>query len=697
MKHLADYVNPYIGTISQMLQPCRPEVMLPYSPARSTPVVSGCSDYYCSDVLVGYPVGGAYLTPGRSSEDGDRFDNIIDHSREDFRCYYMCQELEEYGLTAESTVTEHVYLHRFTGADRVRLVTPEGSIDKEGSRLLVKAPVPRGNGMVQYIVLSADIALAADSVKEGPAGDGSRELVVEVPEDGVVFRGAVSLISFESAAKLLEEEAGGLSFDEISARAERIWDEQLSKIRVSGNTETKKTVFYTALYRAFQRMTNYTEDGYYYSNYDGRVHEGTFYTGDGLWDTFRCMHPLQLIVDADRHRDILESYNLMYRQSGLMPSFPGISGDSPVMIGFHAASLFADALSKGVEADYGTAFEGIYKNAVSQAMMPWCCGADAREEDRCYYEKGFFPALKKGEQESSPLAVEFEKRQAVSVTLEHAYDDWCAGKIAEALGRTEEAAMLFARAMNYRNLYNPEVGLMCPRSADGEWVEDFDPLYSGGPGGRDYTTENNTYTYTWSVFHDPEGLGELMGGPEAAAARLDDLFRHNTGDRWKYSYLGQFPDATGLMGQFAMGNEPDFHIPYLYDYYGAPWKAQKKLRDLMDIWFTDGITGICGDEDGGAMSSWFVFSAAGFYPVCPGKAEYAVGTPLFDEIVIDVGNGKSFAVKAQGAGDGLRYIQSARLNGKELAKPFLAHEDLMAGGELVLVMGRRPNKEWGRL
>lgn len=214
-------------------------------------------------------------------------------------------------------------------------------------------------------------------------------------------------------------------------------------------------------------------------------------------------------------------------------------------------------------------------------------------------------------------------------------------------------------------------------------------------GGREYATENNTWTYTWSVFHDPEGLAELMGGPEAAVERLDQLFRE--GFRWpesKYVYLGQFPDATGLMGQFAMGNEPSFHIPYLYDYFGAPWKAQKKLRDLMDIWFTNSPTGICGDEDGGAMSSWLVFSALGFYPVCPGKPEYAIGTPLFDRASLQLDNGKVFTVTSAGAGKGLRYIQSAVLNGKKLERPFLTHRQILEGGELCLTMDSRPSREW---
>ena len=260
-------------------------------------------------------------------------------------------------------------------------------------------------------------------------------------------------------------------------------------------------------------------------------------------------------------------------------------------------------------------------------------------------------------------------------------------------GKAGDAALFAQRAQGYKSLYNPELGWMAPKSIDGQWVEDFNPKFAGGMGGRDYTTENNTWTYTWSVLHDPEGLAELMGGKEQAGERLDQLFRegfHN--EPSKFIYLGQFPDSTGLMGQFAMGNEPSFHIPYLYDYFGQPWKAQKKLRDLMDVWFTNSPTGICGDEDGGAMSSWLVFSAMGFYPVCPGKAEYALGTPLFDSMEMKMEHGAAFKVTAKGAGEGLRYIQSATLNGQKLDRPFLTHEQITAGGELKLEMGSKPVK-----
>ena len=682
MKQLADYVNPYIGTISHMLTSTKPEVMLPYGMARSTPIVRDCGDYYCNDRILGYPLGNASVMPGK----GGDFSNRVDHSREDFRCYRMEETLEEYGITAASTVTEHVYLHRFAGADALRFRFPNGEARVSGQEIRVRIKMEHPKYEVNQYVLIALTGCGEVLRAEG------EELVVRASENAEV-RGAVSFISFDKAAESMALEAEGKSFDDVSAAAKEIWNEQLGKAKVEGNTEDKKTVYYTALFRSFMRMTNYTEHGQYFSAYDGKVHDGVFYTGDGLWDTFRCMHPLQLLVDGKRHREILESYNLMYRQSGLMPSFPAFEGDRPVMIGFHAASLFADAAAKGVEADYETAYEGIRKNAMEESMFPWCCGKPLEAPDRCYQENGFFPALAKGEEETCESGKTFERRQAVAVTLEHAYDDWCAGQLAKRLGKEDDYEMFQKRGQNYRTLYNPENGWMSPKDIRGRWVEDFDPKFSGGMGGRDYTTENNTWTYTWSVFHDPEGLAELMGGREAAVERLDQLFRE--GFSWpesKYLYLGQFPDSTGLMGQFAMGNEPSFHIPYLYDYFGAPWKAQKKLRELMDIWFTNSPTGICGDEDGGAMSSWLVFSALGFYPVCPGKPEYAIGTPLFDRAEIQVGEGRTFTIVSRGAGDGKRYIRSAVHNRKKLERPFLTHEEITAGGELVLEMDSCPAK-----
>ena len=241
---------------------------------------------------------------------------------------------------------------------------------------------------------------------------------------------------------------------------------------------------------------------------------------------------------------------------------------------------------------------------------------------------------------------------------------------------------------------------MAPKTADGEWVftdKPLDPIWSGGQGGRDYYTETNAWTYTFQVMHDVPGLIGLMGGNEKFSAKLDGLFQEQFGGKGlKFTFLNQFPDGTGLIGQFNMGNQPGFHIPYLYDYAGEPWKTQRRVREIMEVWYGDGPLGICGDEDEGELSSWYVFSALGFYPVCPGDPRYAIGSPIFGEASIALGNGKYFIVKAIDVSAANKYIQSASLNGKSLNTPWLSHADLVKGGSLVLQMGAKPNRKWGR-
>jgi predicted alpha-1,2-mannosidase len=287
----------------------------------------------------------------------------------------------------------------------------------------------------------------------------------------------------------------------------------------------------------------------------------------------------------------------------------------------------------------------------------------------------------------------FEGRQSVAVTLEHTYDDWCLGKLASALEKPDEAKVFSLRNQNYRKLYNPEIGLMAPRSADGNWIVPYDPISPAGVGGREYFAESNAWTYSWSVQHDISGLVELMGGKDKAIARLDEMFDKPIG-RSKWSYLGYMPDATGLTGLFPMGNEPSFHIPYIYNFVGAPWKTQKRLRQLMDAWFRNDLMGICGDEDGGAMSAFYVFSAMGFYPFCPGIPAYVIGSPVFESIILTLANEKKFTVRAKEVSAQNKYIQSAELNGKKLNFPWFTHEEMLKGGELTLHMGPRPNKKW---
>jgi predicted alpha-1,2-mannosidase len=249
-------------------------------------------------------------------------------------------------------------------------------------------------------------------------------------------------------------------------------------------------------------------------------------------------------------------------------------------------------------------------------------------------------------------------------------------------------------AGNYRKMYDPAIGFMAPKSADGKWVSHFDPKLGGGNGGRDYFTEVNAWLYTFHVQHDVAGLIRLMGGRDAFNNKLDQLFVEQYGTS-KFDFLGQFPDATGLVGQYAQGNEPSFHIPYLYDFSGQPWKTQQRVRQLMDVWYGDGPLGIPGDDDGGATSSWYVLSAIGFYPVCPGSPEYEIGSPIFERTTIRLGNGKLFKIEAHHVSAQNKYIQSARLNGEPLDRAWFRHADIADGGTLVLEMGPRPNMAWG--
>jgi len=684
-KSPAEYVNPYIGTIGHLLTATRPVTALPHSWARIFPTVErGVMDYYTAARIVSFPAGPAELAFAPSgAESMESAASRFDVDAVDSHPYALTAYLEDTDVTVSGTTVPHGFVYRVEGAGAIFLRAKDARFTVTEDALLVEAPEGH-DGRRAYLRIALSCPFET-RIREGEAVLTGAAPVFEL-------YAAMSYISHDKAAEIFRRELAGRDFASVSAASKAVWNELLGRVEVRGGSEDRKTAYYTALYRSFGKMFDYGEYGSYYSGYDGQVHEGEFYTTDQLWDSFRCMHPLQLLLEPERHAAMLGSYVDMYRQSGAMPSFPSPDGDRPCMLGFHAASLFADALSKGIPADYETAYRGIRRNATEISMLPWVGDRPAGELERCYYEKGFYPALEEGQEEWIADAHSFERRQAVAVTLEHAYDDWCAAQLARHLGLEEDERLFLRRAKNYRNVYNRAIGFMAPKNAAGEWIRNYDPMRGGGQGGRAYFAECNAYTFNFSVWHDIEGLAELMGGPGAMAERLDELF--STPAPGKYGFLDQFPDSTGLMGMFCMGNEPSFHIPYFYNYIGKPWMTQRRLRSVMNLWFTNSPLGICGDEDSGAMSSWFAFSALGLYPVCPGKPDYALSSPLFDEVRIRTGGGE-FVVKAEGAGEGLRYIRSATLNGKAHNRAFLSHADLTAGGELVLEMDSRPNKAWG--
>jgi predicted alpha-1,2-mannosidase len=399
-------------------------------------------------------------------------------------------------------------------------------------------------------------------------------------------------------------------------------------------------------------------------------------------------------LNPSRQDEKITSYIRRARQSGWMPTFPTISGDNHAMNGNHSTAVILDAWEKGIrDFDLEEVYNHLKKTILFETKLPWIKG-DATALDEFYDRNGYFPALKPGEKETIPGVHAFEKRQAVAVTLASCYDDWCMAQIAKELNRNDDYDFFIKRSLNYKNLFNTETGFYHPKDSSGNWIVPFDYRYDGGMGARDYYDENNGWTYIWQPYHAFDDLIVMMGGRDKFDMKLDQLFSESLG-RSKWVYYSTMPDATGNVGQFVMGNEPSMHIPYLYNLAGKPWKTQKRVRMLMDTWFRNDLMGIAGDEDGGGLSAFYVFSAMGFYPITPGIPEYQIGSPLFNKVAIHLQNGKTFTVEAKNNSRVNKYIQSAKLNGKELTKPVFTHDDLAGGGTLILDMGSRPNYSWG--
>ena len=714
------YVDPNIGSVAPLLTTKNPTVHRPHSMVRVFPVTKpGLNDRYLSDKIYGFALNmPAYRmghvtelmpTSGKLVINKNEYASSYDHDQEEVHPWYHKIILEDYNIEADWTTTERAVIYRF----KYNTKEINNIIFRSGGEASFKII---GNNVIQgweefektkqffYAEFSEVFdnsgSFESDKVKTETdiTGKGVGLYVgFSAIEKSVEVRIGISYIDEKQAAANLRKETLDKSFETIKEESHQIWKNDLGKIQVEGGTEREKRIFYTSLYRSMERMVNISEDGRYFSGYDGKVHDDAgrpFFVDDWLWDTYRSLHPLMLILDPVQQADMVQSYIRMYEQSGWMPGFPQFYGDFPAMIGFHSAALVWDTYHKGVtNFEVEKAYEGLKKNAMQGTMLPWRAGPMC-SLDSFYLKNGWYPALPEDSAESVSMVHDFEKRQAVALTLEHSYDDWCLAQLAKALGKNDDYEYFMQRSKNYRNVFNPATGFMAPKMANGQWIEPFDPQLSGGIGSRSFYAENNAWTWNFSVQHDIPDLIKLLGGNDAFVKRVDALFNEPTHIS-KWQFMGQFPDATGLNGMFVTGNEPSFHIPYLYNYAGQPWKTQRRIREIMDIWFDDRPLGIPGDEDGGGLCSWYVFSAMGFYPVTPGSDEYAIGSPFFNSIKIKLPNGKTFSVIANNCSKKNKYIQSATLNGKELNRPFIIHNDIVQGGELNLVMGDKPNKKWG--
>ncbi|MBR2331835.1 MAG: GH92 family glycosyl hydrolase [Alistipes sp.] len=699
-KEPVDLVNNRIGNISHLLVPTFPTAQLPNAMLRMNP---GHNEF-TTDRMSGLPMNVpshrqgnvTLMMPFCGDKSVVQFNYPYRYDHEQTSPYRYSVYLDDFGVVMDFAPAEHSAILCCTyeqEGDRflqLRNMNGNGKIYAEGNKMWGYDVY---HGTKHFFYAEFDQTPVAFNGKDG---DGIRYAQF-APEVSVVkMRYGVSYIDEKQARKHMEREISSFDIEKVAEAGRKAWNKCLSKIEVEGGTEDERITFYTALYRSHERMINISEDGRYRSPFDKQVHDDKgmpYWTDDWAWDTYHALHPLQIILNPEDETEKLNSFVRMYRESGWVPTFPTVFGDAHCMNGNHAAAIFADALCKGIEFDVEGAFEGMHHTVLSETMIPWLRGPKT-ELDDFYHLNGWFPALYPDEKETVPGVNSFEQRQAVAVTLAASYDDWCIAQLAKKLGRKEDYNFHIGRSFNYRKLFNHETGFFHPRDAKGEFIQPFDYIFSGGIGARAYYDENNAWTYIWDVHHNIGDLIALFGSEERFIAQLDQLFVEDMKtSKWKYYAV--HPDASGNVGQYVMGNEPSFHIPYLYNYAGEPWKTQKRIRMLMKAWFRNDLMGVCGDEDGGGMSAFYVFSAMGFYPVTAGLPYYVIGSPLFDKVSINLDNGKTFTVVAQNNSEENKYIQSATLNGQPFNRTYFSHEDITSGGELVLVMGNRPCKTWG--
>ena len=482
---------------------------------------------------------------------------------------------------------------------------------------------------------------------------------------------ASSYISVEQAELTLKREIGDLDFMQVKEKSRLVWADLMGRINVEGGTEEQKKTFYSNLYRVSlypRQFYEYDEKGeaVYFSPYDGQVHKGVMFSDNGFWDTFRSAHPFYTLLFPELTGKLMQALINIYEEGGWLPNWisPGYRNS---MIGAHAVSLISDAYVKGIrDFDAQKALEAVRKECSMDAPQSFM----GRYGWENYNKLGYVPYPK--------------YPQAVSMTLEYAYDDYCIATMAKKMGKKEIADEFYKRAQNYRNVYNPATSFMQPRDEKGNFAANFSP--------DDYTEdicESNGWQYFWSVPQDLDGLVGLVGSKERFAEKLDSMFTYvpkSTEDLPIFS--------TGMIGQYAHGNEPSHHVIYLYNKVGQPWKTQKYVAEVLHNLYQNAPDGICGNEDCGQMSAWFVFSSMGFYPVDPISGKYEIGTPIFPEVKMHLANGKTFVVLAPAVSRENIYVQSVKLNGRPYDKSYITHEQIMNGDTLEFEMGNRPGPVW---
>lgn len=714
-KQPVDYVNPYIGNISHLLVPTYPTVHLPNSMLRVYPE----RENYTGNQIKGLPI---IVTSHRGSSafnlspyQGNIADikNVIHYGYENevVKPYRYSVTLDDYDIDIDYSLSHQSGIYNLIFNDDkspAYLIFNTRNGELKINNNTISGYQNLYNNTKVYVYFETDIQPVEvgthnnEKIDTGAVSTSGQNVyfVMKYPEGTkeVKARYGVSFISAEQAEKNLRREIKNYNLEQVAQKGRDLWNSTLSKIKVTGEDETAKTVFYTSLYRTYERMICISEDGQYYSAFDGKVHddEGTpFYTDDWIWDTYLATHPLRVIIEPVLENHMITSHLRMADQMPRpwMPNFPEVTGDSRRMNSNHGVAMVVDAYNKGLR---GFDLEKAYiacKGAITEkTLAPWS-SKPAGILDKFYKDHGYFPGLAKGETETVPEVHGWERRQPVAVTLGSVFDEWCLGMIAGYLGKEDEADYYTERSLNYRKIFHPETKFFHPKDTFGIFMENLDYRFPPAVGARDAYDENTGYVYKFNVQHNIADMIEMMGGKRSFVDELEDMYNTSLG-RSRYNFYNTYPDHTGNVGQFSMGNEPAMHIPYLYNYAGEPWRTQKRIRNLLDQWFRNDLMGVPGDEDGGGLTAFVVFSQIGFYPVTPGLPMYVIGSPVFETATMDLGNGKTFSVVCRNYSPNNKYIQSVKLNGKDWNKSWFSHNDLMEGGKLELVMGNKPNKEW---
>ena len=734
----SDYVNPFVGTDYHghtFPGAALPGGLVQLSPDTGVEGWDWCSGYHYSDstvmgfshlhrsgmgagdwgdVLLMPTTGAVQVIPGSKENPDEGYRSRFSHQEETALPGYYSVILKDYDVKVELTVSERAGFHRYTfpESEESHIIIDAGHGIRDSYRVGSEIRVVSDTEIVGHrnshgFVKNKNVYFCAkfskpfqsfgtwneNDIKSNSEADSGKFIGAFVnyttnKNETIEVKVGISYTSIEQARLNVETEIPDWNFDEVKDNAREKWNSALSKIEIetpASNEEaynhSKKVTFYSALYHALLFPATFSDVDGKYMGLDNQVHtaQGFTYLSDfSLWDTHRAEMPLLTLVDPQRSLNTIRTMMAQFDQGGWLPT-PQQFGNSYTndMIGDHPVAAIVDAYKKGIsDFDVEKAYEAVRKNAMETPP------AEHRSRGRAglnyYLEIGYLP---------------YDKvRESVSRTLEYAYNDWCVAQLAKALGKDDDYTMFMERALNYKNVLDEISGLARPKDSNGQWLSPFDPTFVGHADQRHYT-EANAWQYTWFVPHDVQGLINFEGSRENFVNKLDTLFTMSSEVKETVS------DVTGLIGQYAHGNEPSHHTLYLYDYAGAPWKTQNLARKVMDELYHDGADGLCGNEDMGQMSAWYVLSSMGFYPVAPGQNVYAIGSPTFSKVILHLdrnfNNSDEFIIETMNNSKENKYIQSATLNGNSLDKPWFSHEDLKNGGHLLFQMGPEPNKAWG--